>query len=392
MRPPTRWPLHPAPIEGEALSSWLWQIAARYDMSVQDLLEHGLGENTISCKDVDVDPPQRLLSALAERTGVDYDRLEAMTLAGWVPWLYDALQPDVDSYDIYVHQFSVMLKCGTDHERPAGPWAAWLPNERLRLACPDCLADPTRGVALLVWRLPLVRTCSTHRRWLQRYTGDYANPIWEDDPAPASGPGVAVLKMDSYTHHGLHNGWVELPQRRVHAAVWFRLLRTLINEVSSTRKYWRFNIGELHQVWDSTGYKVRAGEMRWKPYETLRWITQAKMLEAAAITIELLQAKTVMGVGADTSVFVPEELLRDYDSGPVNRAPALHRPSMTFNEAAEEAIAAAKEDPAEAQQLFNFLVIGCMTPQAVERVLDNFVELGIPIDTLSRNDALRPFT
>ncbi|MGO1385530.1 MAG: hypothetical protein ACTHU1_12185 [Arachnia sp.] len=65
---------------------------------------------------------------------------------------------------------------------------------------------------------------------------------------------------------------------------------------------------------------------------------------------------------------------------------------MTFNEAAEEAIAAAKKDPAEAQQLYNFLVIGCMTPQAVERVLDNFVELGIPIDTLSRNDAPRPFT
>jgi len=38
------------------------------------------------------------------------------------------------------------------------------------------------------------------------------------------------------------------------------------------------------------------------------------------------------------------------------------------------------------------LVIGCRSPQAVERVLDNFVGLGIPIDTLSRNDGPGPFT
>jgi hypothetical protein len=32
MRPPERWPLHPAPAETESLSSWLRRIAASYGM------------------------------------------------------------------------------------------------------------------------------------------------------------------------------------------------------------------------------------------------------------------------------------------------------------------------------------------------------------------------
>lgn len=85
-------------------------------------------------------------------------------------------------------------------------------------------------------------------------------------------------------------------------------------------------------------------------------------------------------------------MLRDYDSGPPQRAPVPQRPFQTFQEAAAEAVAAAKMDPAAAQQLFNLIVIGCKSPPAVERALDNFVELGIPIDTLSHNNAQGPFT
>lgn len=65
---------------------------------------------------------------------------------------------------------------------------------------------------------------------------------------------------------------------------------------------------------------------------------------------------------------------------------------MTFRKAAAEAVAVAKKDLAAAQQLYNVLVIGCTTFQAVERVLDNCFELGIPVDTLSRNDTRGLFT
>ena len=40
MRPPERWPLHPAPAETESLSSWMRRIAASYSMYSYELLEH----------------------------------------------------------------------------------------------------------------------------------------------------------------------------------------------------------------------------------------------------------------------------------------------------------------------------------------------------------------
>ena len=38
-----RWPLHPQPGAGEALSSWLSRLAALYSMSVLQLLENNAG-------------------------------------------------------------------------------------------------------------------------------------------------------------------------------------------------------------------------------------------------------------------------------------------------------------------------------------------------------------
>ena len=41
MKPAARWPLHLAPPDGEALSSWLRRIALVYDMDTTDLMRHG---------------------------------------------------------------------------------------------------------------------------------------------------------------------------------------------------------------------------------------------------------------------------------------------------------------------------------------------------------------
>lgn len=34
----TRWPVHPPPVIGEALTSWLRRIATEYHLSVDDLI------------------------------------------------------------------------------------------------------------------------------------------------------------------------------------------------------------------------------------------------------------------------------------------------------------------------------------------------------------------
>lgn len=39
--------------------------------------------------------------------------------------------------------------------------------------------------------------------------------------------------MDRRTHEGITTGTVTLPRRPVHVGVWFRLLRTLLDEVNT---------------------------------------------------------------------------------------------------------------------------------------------------------------
>ena len=89
MKPAPRWPLHPAPREAEALSSWLNRVALCYHMEVSELLEHDLGHGQVD--DLDTAPPLALLAMLSQRSGIELDRLRCMSFAGWVPWLLDSL-------------------------------------------------------------------------------------------------------------------------------------------------------------------------------------------------------------------------------------------------------------------------------------------------------------
>ena len=91
MTAPVRWPLHPAPRPGEALSSWLRRLGATYQMSVAELIEHGLGRDRKTVHDLDLDPPLPLLDVPSERSGIDRHRLQQMSLAGWMPATVDSL-------------------------------------------------------------------------------------------------------------------------------------------------------------------------------------------------------------------------------------------------------------------------------------------------------------
>jgi len=103
VKPALRWPLHPAPREGEALSSWLNRVALCYHMEVSELLEHDLGHGPVD--DLDTAPPLALLALLAmlsQRSGIELDRLRCMSFAGWVPWLLDSLDDQIpDALETY---------------------------------------------------------------------------------------------------------------------------------------------------------------------------------------------------------------------------------------------------------------------------------------------------
>ncbi|HMB02307.1 MAG TPA: TniQ family protein [Isosphaeraceae bacterium] len=77
---PRRWPLHPRPVSGESLSSWLGRTAARYGMTVAELLNHDLGYPGRPAAELDIDPPVALLEALATRTGFPVEEIRALSL------------------------------------------------------------------------------------------------------------------------------------------------------------------------------------------------------------------------------------------------------------------------------------------------------------------------
>lgn len=90
MTEPHRWPIHPAPIDGETFYSWLRRIAACYNTDF-NLLGDDLGF-TLGWRppeDMDVAAMSGMIDVLAERTGVTPDRLRQMSVTGWVPWRRD---------------------------------------------------------------------------------------------------------------------------------------------------------------------------------------------------------------------------------------------------------------------------------------------------------------
>lgn len=90
MTEPRRWPIHPAPIDGETFYSWLRRIAACYGTDLTLLGEDlGFTLRWSPPEDIDAAAMSGMIDVLAKRTGVTPDRLRQMGMAGWVPWRHD---------------------------------------------------------------------------------------------------------------------------------------------------------------------------------------------------------------------------------------------------------------------------------------------------------------
>jgi hypothetical protein len=303
-----RWPLHPRPGPGEALSSWLARTAQLYGFSVADLLRHNLGPvsvlvGDVASADLDWDPPAAMLTALGERTGVPPGELRRMTMAGWVPWLTDTLDVGEQSqavFDTYVRQDSVLLASGEAGRNTAQRWRTWrgpwLPAHPLRRVCPECAKDPQRGTALM-WRLPIMTGCGEHACRLEPEL-DVNLAVLDLAPLTPAPVDPLVAELDRRTHEGVTTGVVMLPGRGVHVGVWFRLLRTLLDEVSMSLS--RVGVRSrvtLERIWQATGRPVRAGLSVWRPYEQLDWPLQEAMLHAVAVALHLAADRRITPQG-----------------------------------------------------------------------------------------------
>lgn len=396
MSPAQRWPLHPAPKEGEALSSWLHRVAACHQMDVHELLEGDLAHGQVD--DLDTAPPIPLLIALAQRSGIELDRLRCMSFAGWTPWLLDSLDKAVPSaLETYVFQLSVVLpkECRkTQKTRSITSWRAWLPMHPMRRACPRCIHDSTERALLLMWQLPLLLSCPTHGCWLEPYWGGTGTFMgWSDASCEQRQASAPISAMDRRTWQALTSGYVELPRRQVHAGLWFRLLRTLLDELNTPISVCG-SYGELiRYVWERCGHPLRAGQSQWHPYEILAYPVQSQMLEAAATAIELIESNFLNPGGEFAGLFVQEQQ-REFTNGLPVRV-GTEEPVNYWRKAAEaieEAVLEARHNPETARLLFRLASYGRNDPASLEQLRAIFAKEQIPAEFLLHYEPTEPFT
>jgi hypothetical protein len=303
--PPQRWPLHPQPAEGESLSSWLSHVAHGYYMGLQDLLEHDLGHGRLD--DLDIAPPAALLDTLSRRSGLDTDRLRGMTLAGLTPWLLDSVDPDREAFDCYVDQYAVLLPSSWRPRRQVPSWRAWVPRQPILRACPQCLRTSGDRVLLLLWQIPITVGCPVHGCRLEPFLGTPSTfLIWANGRTDPRAVPAACAVMDRRTGQALAQGHVDLPRRRVHAGVWFRLLRALVEDLLASASRYPAHGRDLRAVWAQSGHPVRVGLKAWRPFESLDLSMQMRVLEATATAVCLIESGDIVGCGTGAALLLPE--------------------------------------------------------------------------------------
>lgn len=390
-----RWPLHPPPSEGEALTSWLSRLAEVYGLSVEELIRHNLGPPGLDLPDphtsvLDLNPPAGVLPTLAVRTGVPLEQLRHMTVAGQAPWLLDTLDPEPvpgAAFDTYVHQDSVLLTAKERPPREVPGWRAWLPTgtkRRLLRACPTCQSTAAAGTFgfTLISQLPLTLSCPHHGCHLEpAFGGLGAFVAWEKQGTRARAAPAAVVAMDARTHQALRTGTVTLPRRSVHVGVWCRLLRTLIDELCAPVSALRTRSHRsVRRIWDTAGHPVRAGMVApWRPYEALPWPRQQMLLEAAATALDLIETGEITGHGTLASLLTPEPHRPVRDGTPSDR-----HYWQQAEDAINTAVALAQHDPAPARQLLATLTALTRSEATFQRIRDDLIVLGIPDDRLPR--------
>lgn len=362
-------------------------------MDMRELLEHDLGHGQID--DLDTAPPIPLLIALAQRSGIEQDRLRCMSLAGWTPWLLDSLENAVPfALETYVFQLSVLLPKGRRKTRSIMSWRAWLPMQPLRRACPRCIRDSAEQALPLIWQLPLLLSCPTHGCWLEPYLGGTGTFMgWDDASCEQRQASAPISTMDRRTWQALTTGYVELPRRRVHAGLWFRLLRTLLDELNTPISLCGSYGDAIRYVWERCGHPLRAGQSQWQPFEILADKVQLQMLEAAATAIELIESNILNPGGEFAGLFV-QEPQREFTNGLPVRA-GSEEPVNYWRKAAEaieEAVLEARHNPETARSLFRLASYGRNDPASLEQLRAIFAKEQIPAEFLLHYEPTEPFT
>ena len=365
----SRWPIHPYPRNEESILSWLSRIARCYNFTVDDLLKYDLGFHG-DTNSLSVSFPSELLASLSNRTGVDKQRIHAMTLESLKPLLFHDMEEKNSDFESYVHQYSLLLPLSKRKKHfPKGGWKPWSPKSlNASKACPECIKNEPVDAMSLGWYLPLMLSCPIHQCMLRQcysYQGRHA--YWEKENDLLISFSSTINLMDQRTWSALTTGQVVLPYGTIHGGIWLRLLRTLLDELHIPVPSGNVLYTNMVNIWEeSLGSALRGGQTRWQPYELLPPQTQQLTLMAAATAIEQIENRAITPPGKQIYLFLPKSIVE----------PKSLR-QQTFD-AMNQIIELAKTDPVEAKRLRSFMLFGKVDFDSTQKVDHLLIEVGIP--------------
>jgi len=280
-----RLPLHPQPLPEEALSSWVRRLGAIYRLDPHRFIQTALGLPAPAghLGVLDDQPPDGLLCILSERTGVPHERVRAMTLAAYGALLMgvDATAPARNGAALfadYICQFGSLAPTAARRMAPVpglgSSWRPWicadLLDDRPR-SCRRCLASDRVPYTRIHWRAAWMASCPIH--------GEMLEPLyqWMEDPAcsyewaPARRATPEMIALDRMTLDAVTTGTVALPSGdRVHAGVWLRGLRTLVDEMfRSSGLLRRGAYASVTRIWRACGREFHEGLGRTRIFEQM---------------------------------------------------------------------------------------------------------------------------
>jgi hypothetical protein len=142
-----RWALVPAPKRDELLSAWLCRCAGAHGQSLHRFAFEHLRARALPYRDVDAFPPDSLLEAIEQGSGLDGSVVRSMTLLSYREHLKSSAgKPEaLGSLLPLTHTARAKFRYGQQ-------------------ACVQCLVEG-RGYRR-AWRLPFVVACDLHDAWL----------------------------------------------------------------------------------------------------------------------------------------------------------------------------------------------------------------------------------
>jgi hypothetical protein len=382
---PLRWPLHPKPIAGESLSSWLQRIASCYNLTVKELLESDLGHSEVSLQSLDKEPPRPLVELIATRTGKSVRSVRSMTFAGFVPCIFDTLVAHEGYFEKYVGQNSVLLPAADRPLLSPDDWIPWFPKKpQGERGCRFCLASYPDAAFMLYWQLTLITSCPQHGLLLEPvFVLPGASLHWKGKTPKKSARLLRLLDQRSWD--ALFKGFVQLPGQRVSGAEWFRLLRTILDELNTPFKFLRSkHVRPLSQIWEATGQRSRAGERAWRPFEDLSAETRNGMLVAAAEAMDRIQRGLLSPPGTEGALFSSKRFESGSHVGEHLKPSAYVSNWQEAYRLLDKAVKLAKNDPEEAQRFRLMLLFGKRDEKSIREVDKLLLDAGIEVSTLPK--------